>query len=108
MTAQRSKLSRASTRQTLPATPRRNGALQVVRCRSRISRQSRPLMTLIGVGAGRRQMEDDADAEFVCAVVPSDMRSPPGWAEAFARAADLVVGEAATADDVLRDYGRLA
>ena len=53
-------------------------------------------------------MQDDADAEFVCAVVPSDMRSPPGWAEAFARAADLVVGEAATADDVLRDYGRLA
>jgi hypothetical protein len=65
-------------------------------------------MTLIGVGAGRRQMEDDADAEFVCAVVPSDLRSPPGWAEAFARAADLVVGEAGSPGDVIRDYGRLA
>ena len=49
-----------------------------------------------------------ADGDGVLeAEVPRE-RSPPGWAEAFARAADLVVGEAATADDVLRDYGRLA
>jgi len=46
-------------------------------------------------------MQDDADSVFEAAV-PCE-RSP-----AFARAADLVVGDAATADDVLRDYGRLA
>ena len=51
-------------------------------------------------------MQDDADSGFEAAV-PCE-RSPLGWAAAFARAADLVVGDAATADDVLRDYGRLA
>jgi hypothetical protein len=38
------------------------------------------------------------------------MRDPPGWAEAFERAAALVVdvGEVIAADDVRRDYARLA
>ena len=37
-------------------------------------------------------------------------RQPPGWAEAFARAAEMVagVGEATTADTVRADYARLA
>ena len=50
--------------------------------------------------------DDEADPEYE--YVPVDLRSPPGWAEAFARTAELVVDESATADDVRRDYGRLA
>jgi hypothetical protein len=36
--------------------------------------------------------DDEADPEYE--YVPVDLRSPPGWAEAFARAAELVVDAA--------------